>query len=109
MVVSFDDAQKRALLSLRQTEILMKLQSVTLDPELEKYKPTEWYVLPIQDVRDTRLKEQCLDPNLSSRVRTIHARIYARLPIHRLRERFSQSRSGYAVPTSNHPITPQAE
>lgn len=44
MVVSFDDEQKRALLSLRQTEILMKLQSVTLDPELEKHKPEKWYV-----------------------------------------------------------------
>lgn len=42
MVVSFDDENKRALLSLRQTEILMKLQSVTLDPELEKYKPKKW-------------------------------------------------------------------
>jgi glutamate--cysteine ligase catalytic subunit len=44
MVVSFDDEQKKALLSLRQTEILMKLQSVTLDPELEKHKPAKWYV-----------------------------------------------------------------
>ena len=46
MVVSFDDENKRALLSLRQTEILMKLQSVTLDPELEKRKPANWYVTP---------------------------------------------------------------
>ena len=46
MVVSFDDENKRALLSLRQTEILMKLQSVTLDPELEKRKPANWYVPP---------------------------------------------------------------
>ena len=45
MVVSFDDENKRALLSLRQTEILMKLQSVTLDPALEKRKPANWYVL----------------------------------------------------------------
>jgi glutamate--cysteine ligase catalytic subunit len=45
MVVSFDDENKKALLSLRQTEILMKLQSVTLDPELEKRKPANWYVL----------------------------------------------------------------
>jgi hypothetical protein len=44
MVVSFDDEKKRALLSLRQTEILMKLQSVTLDPGLEKYKPKKWQV-----------------------------------------------------------------
>ena len=44
MVVSFDDEKKRALLSLRQTEILMKLQSVTLDPGLEKYKPKKWSV-----------------------------------------------------------------
>lgn len=42
MVVSFDDEAKRALLSLRQTEILMKLQSVTLDPGLEKFKPKKW-------------------------------------------------------------------
>jgi len=48
MVVSFDDENKRALLSLRQTEILMKLQSVTLDPELEKRKPANWYVHPSQ-------------------------------------------------------------
>jgi glutamate--cysteine ligase catalytic subunit len=49
MVVSFDDENKKALLSLRQTEILMKLQSVTLDPELEKRKPANWYVLPSND------------------------------------------------------------
>ena len=44
MVVSFDDPHHAAYLSLRQTEILMKLQSVTLDPELEKHKPEGWYV-----------------------------------------------------------------
>jgi glutamate--cysteine ligase catalytic subunit len=44
MVVSFDDKKKAAYLSLRQTEILMKLQSVTLDPELEKHKPEGWFV-----------------------------------------------------------------
>lgn len=42
MVVSFDDEKKKALLSLRQTEILTKLQSVTLDPALEAYKPKTW-------------------------------------------------------------------
>ena len=42
MVVSFDDKDKKALLSLRQSEILQKLQSVTLDPALEKYKPKKW-------------------------------------------------------------------
>ena len=42
MIVSFDDPHKAALLSLRQTEILQKLQSVTLDPKLELYKPKEW-------------------------------------------------------------------
>ena len=42
MVVAFDDAKRSALLSLRQTEILMKLQSVTLDPELENLKPKGW-------------------------------------------------------------------
>lgn len=44
MVASFDDEQKTARLSLRQTEILNKLKSVTLDPALEKFKPSEWYV-----------------------------------------------------------------
>lgn len=44
MVASFDDEQKMARLSLRQTEILKKLKSVTLDPALEKFKPSEWYV-----------------------------------------------------------------
>ena len=44
MVVACDDEMKTALLSLRQSEILQKLQSVTLDPKLEKYKPTEWQV-----------------------------------------------------------------
>ena len=42
MVVAFDDDKKAALLSLRQTEILRKLQSVTLDPGLEKFKPKGW-------------------------------------------------------------------
>jgi len=42
MVVAFDDEKKSALLSLRQTEILEKLQSVTLDPGLEKLKPKGW-------------------------------------------------------------------
>jgi hypothetical protein len=45
MVVACDDENKRAVLSLRQTEILQKLQGVTLDPKLEKYKPADWYVL----------------------------------------------------------------
>jgi glutamate--cysteine ligase catalytic subunit len=44
MVVAFDDEKKAAYLSLRQTEILQKLQSVTLDPALEKIKPAGWYV-----------------------------------------------------------------
>ena len=44
MVVSFDDETKKAVLSLRQTEILTKLQSVTLDPHLEAHKPAQWYV-----------------------------------------------------------------
>jgi glutamate--cysteine ligase catalytic subunit len=42
MVATMDDAGKTAKLSLRQTEILMKLQSVTLDPALEKLKPAGW-------------------------------------------------------------------
>ena len=41
-MVAFDDAKRVAHLSLRQTEILMKLQSVTLDPALEKVKPKGW-------------------------------------------------------------------
>ena len=44
MVVACDDEKKKAMLSLRQTEILQKLQSATLDPKLEKHKPAEWYV-----------------------------------------------------------------
>lgn len=44
MVVSFDDAHKKALLSLRQSEILQRLQAATLDPALEKLKPKQWYV-----------------------------------------------------------------
>jgi glutamate--cysteine ligase catalytic subunit len=44
MVVSFNDTEKTALLSLRQTEILQKLQGVTLDPALEKHKPKDWLV-----------------------------------------------------------------
>ncbi|WVN90808.1 uncharacterized protein L203_106051 [Cryptococcus depauperatus CBS 7841] len=46
MVVSFDDEHKTVKLSLRQTEILRKLESVTLDPELEKYKPSECSAIP---------------------------------------------------------------
>ncbi|RXK35782.1 glutamate-cysteine ligase catalytic subunit [Tremella mesenterica] len=46
MVVSFDDDNKSALLSLRQTEILEKLQSVTLDPALEKHKPKKCVAIP---------------------------------------------------------------
>jgi glutamate--cysteine ligase catalytic subunit len=47
MVVSFDNESKKAVLSLRQTEILTKLQAVTLDPHLEAYKPKQWYVSAI--------------------------------------------------------------
>ncbi|KAK1925719.1 glutamate-cysteine ligase-domain-containing protein [Papiliotrema laurentii] len=46
MVVACDDEAKKALLSLRQTEILQKLQSVTLDPKLERYKPKECATIP---------------------------------------------------------------
>ncbi|XAO27737.1 hypothetical protein I312_106598 [Cryptococcus bacillisporus CA1280] len=46
MVASFDDEQKMARLSLRQTEILKKLKSVTLDPALEKFKPSECASIP---------------------------------------------------------------
>lgn len=45
MVVSFDNESKKAVLSLRQTEILTKLQAVTLDPHLEEHKPKQWYVI----------------------------------------------------------------
>lgn len=44
IVVNSDKENKTAHLSLRQTEILQKLQSVTLDPKLEKYKPKGWWV-----------------------------------------------------------------
>nr|XP_018262051.1 glutamate-cysteine ligase catalytic subunit [Kwoniella dejecticola CBS 10117]OBR84209.1 glutamate-cysteine ligase catalytic subunit [Kwoniella dejecticola CBS 10117] len=46
MVASFHDDEKRVLLSLRQTEILTKLQSVTLDPALDKYKPEGCTAIP---------------------------------------------------------------
>ncbi|WVR06617.1 hypothetical protein IAU60_003649 [Kwoniella sp. DSM 27419] len=39
MVAAFHDEEKNVKLSLRQSEILAKLQGVTLDPALEKYKP----------------------------------------------------------------------
>lgn len=39
LVVSVDDPDNKVFLSLRQSEILERLQSVTLDPELEKLKP----------------------------------------------------------------------
>ncbi|WVQ84399.1 hypothetical protein IAT38_006551 [Cryptococcus sp. DSM 104549] len=46
MVASFDDENKVARLSLRQTEILEKLQAVTLDPALDKYKPAGCTAIP---------------------------------------------------------------
>ncbi|WRT68069.1 uncharacterized protein IL334_005044 [Kwoniella shivajii] len=46
MVASFHDNEKKAVLSLRQTEILTKLQSVTLDPALAKYKPEGCNAIP---------------------------------------------------------------
>ncbi|WWC88384.1 uncharacterized protein L201_003295 [Kwoniella dendrophila CBS 6074] len=46
MVASFHDEEKKVLLSLRQTEILTKLQSVTLDPALDKYKPAGCNAIP---------------------------------------------------------------
>ncbi|KAK8858883.1 hypothetical protein IAR55_003114 [Kwoniella newhampshirensis] len=46
MVASFNDENKQARLSLRQTEILEKLQSVTLDPSLEKFKPACCAAIP---------------------------------------------------------------
>ncbi|WWC96482.1 hypothetical protein V866_003350 [Kwoniella sp. B9012] len=46
MVASFHDDEKKVLLSLRQTEILTKLQSVTLDPALDKYKPACCNAIP---------------------------------------------------------------
>ncbi|TYJ53383.1 hypothetical protein B9479_005983 [Cryptococcus floricola] len=46
MVASFDDEHKAARLSLRQTEILEKLKSVTLDPALEKFKPKNCAEIP---------------------------------------------------------------
>ncbi|WWC71056.1 uncharacterized protein I206_105009 [Kwoniella pini CBS 10737] len=46
MVASFHDEEKKVLLSLRQTEILTKLQSVTLDPALDKYKPEGCTAIP---------------------------------------------------------------
>lgn len=46
MVVACDDEAKTAMLSLRQTEILQKLQSATLDPKLEKYKPKDCATIP---------------------------------------------------------------
>ncbi|KAL7420624.1 glutamate--cysteine ligase [Cryptotrichosporon argae] len=46
MVVTFDDATKAARLSLRQTEILKKLQTATLDPKLEAFKPEGCSTIP---------------------------------------------------------------
>ncbi|ORX37103.1 glutamate-cysteine ligase-domain-containing protein [Kockovaella imperatae] len=46
MIVSYDDDNRTALLSLRQTEILKKLQSVTLDPKLEQLKPKDCTAIP---------------------------------------------------------------
>ena len=47
MIVSYDDEHRAALLSLRQTEILKKLQSVTLDPRLEELKPKGCSTIPM--------------------------------------------------------------
>lgn len=40
-----DPPDHKAFLSLRQSEILEKLQNATVDPELEKVMPPSWYVL----------------------------------------------------------------
>ncbi len=40
-----DQGEHKAYLSLRQSEILEKLQHATVDPELEKVKPESWYVV----------------------------------------------------------------
>jgi glutamate--cysteine ligase catalytic subunit len=42
LVASVAEDEHAVRLSLRQSEILEKLQSVTLDPELEKQKPPGW-------------------------------------------------------------------
>jgi hypothetical protein len=42
LVASVAEDEHAVRLSLRQSEILDKLQSVVLDPELEKLKPAGW-------------------------------------------------------------------
>jgi len=104
-VAAFDDAKRSALLSLRQTEILMKLQSVTLDPGLEKLKPKGWCV-PAPNLQCTHKGGQLNDPDLSPGVRTIHARIHSRRPILRNTKGSSFSRMRHAISTADHSITP---
>jgi len=77
MVVACDDANKKALLSLRQTEILQKLQGATLDPKLEKYKPAEWYVGGISIIPHTITLLFCGHP---SRARAARKRVVFHLP-----------------------------
>ncbi|OCF35018.1 glutamate-cysteine ligase catalytic subunit [Kwoniella heveanensis BCC8398] len=46
LVAAFHDDDKTVKLSLRQSEILEKLQSVTLDPALDKYRPPGCPAIP---------------------------------------------------------------
>ena len=104
MVVACDDEAKKAMLSLRQSEILQKLQSVTLDHKLEKYKPKEWYVQTESHRATLATHMQRNDPYIPPRVRKVHARVHARRALLRYTQRPRLRRSGHAIPPADHPL-----
>lgn len=81
MVVAFDNDDHDARLSLRQTEILAKLQTIVDD--IADCGCDQYVVLPIA-LNASRLNcsAQKVGPDLSSGIWTVHARVDPRVAIY---------------------------
>lgn len=94
MVISLDEENKNAVLSLRQTEILAKLQPLT--SEIDANTDSSYVCFFLRFVYClTSFQNIC--PYLSSGIWPVHARVYPRLTLHWFHPRSPFGRSQHAI------------
>lgn len=83
MVVTFDNKERNAKLSLRQSEILAKLQAIVDDIACGCEKCAPYKTAPPNSPAHLllRLQEVCSD--VPPRIWTVHARVNTRVAVHR--------------------------
>jgi len=98
MVISLDNKGKNARLSLRQTEILAKLNEIVDVICVDCSEKCVWFLRRIVFIISSL---QRIDPEISPRVRPLHVRINTWLSLHWLNTRPIVCRKQYAIPVGS--------